>query len=85
MKNKYAGDKVFNWLLRNPFVFLADFWHGANMMQMLFQVGSLYFALTLPINTDNTLYIIVGYWVIGRIIFHIFYTYIFLNKKYTKS
>jgi hypothetical protein len=84
-KNKYAYNKILNWLYRNPLVALSDFWHGANMLQMLFQVCSLYFALTLPINIDRVLLVVIGYWLVSRATFHIFYTYIFLNKKYDKS
>jgi hypothetical protein len=83
-KNAWSFNPLLNWLLRNPLVFLADFWHGANTIQIISQIASLYFALSLPIDMNQIWYIVIGYWLLRTSTFHIFYTYIFLKKEILK-
>lgn len=84
-KNKYKNHIILNWLWRNTLVCFADFWHGANTIQMLAQTSSLFIALSFKIETLYEVLILgFGYWIVRSTIFHVFYTYVFLNKKYQK-
>ena len=82
---KDHDNKVIDWLLHNPLVFLTDIWHTANTIR---RVG-IYFAITLGIIIGK--FVVLALFQIGIIIlvfiifnmlgFHIVYHYILRNKK----
>ena len=78
-ENKYTwskGKKFLQWILSNPLVFITDAWH---FFQAVFSVSivSCFFVagMFLPWWTSIVLY------VSNRIIFHIFFTWVFERKN----
>ena len=74
-KNKWKDKPIMNWLMRNSLVWLTDGWHLGNTIQMFTFCAAMY-----VISKD--IYITVLFWLLSRTVFHVFYTYVFLNKKF---
>jgi hypothetical protein len=84
-KRKYHTNKIINWLLSNPFVFLTDVWHLGNTFQRLGLylsiVNGILFGLMIPFNVFF-ICVFIGLYIVFNVIgFHIFYHYLFLKGK----
>lgn len=75
-ENKYKwfpNSKILTWLISNPLVFITDAWHTFGLIRDL----SIFSCI--PIISGN--YFLFLLYPIYRVIFHIFYTYIFVKSK----
>jgi hypothetical protein len=84
-KNQQSTDAIFNWLYRNLLVWTTDLWHFANMIQMLFQTIGFIIALTVGCSLHDAVIIGLSYWTVRSGTFHVFYHWIFLNKRFIKK
>ena len=74
-KNKYEwfpNSKILTWLISNPFVLITDAWH---FFQFIYSIG---FALSfLLIGMYLPVWVFLIGYILNRMVFHLFYTYIF--------
>lgn len=76
-------NKILNWLLHNPLVFLTDIWHLANSMQRLgiyFSMVGCWFASNLSA-FEFFIYLIPAFILTNILGFHITYHYILKKRK----
>ena len=68
-------NKIINYLLHNQLVFITDIWHFSNFINNL----SIIFIMISLLFNNNYLMIII-YWLLRMISFHLFYHYILKNN-----
>ena len=77
--NKYRwfqGNKILTWLISNPFVLLTDAWH---FFQSLYSIS--FAAAFLVSGIYYPIFVAVIVYIANRLVFHIFYTYLFKHGK----
>ena len=84
-KNKhywFNGNKVLNWLIRYPFVFVTDAWHFFGGLRSL----SIIMAIVMYESVfDNMLIMIALLWLCHSVVFTLFYDYLLIFDYYRKA